>query len=178
MFERFTERSLKVMALANGHAQRLKHASIGTEHILLGLAEEGSGVGANAMKHLGVDFQKMRDEVERLVKPTGGKASLKSMLASALARLSASTPVLITTRRPWSLRICIKHQQTHTGKKVIEYAIEEARNLNHRYIGTEHLLLGLVRDETCIAATAIRNVGLDLQDVRRSILNLIQAPKS
>ena len=115
MFERFTDRARKVMALANQEAQRFNHEYIGTEHILLGLVKEGSGVGANVLKNLDVDLRKVRLEVEKLVK---------------------SGPDMVTMG---------KLPQTPRAKKVIEYAIEEARNLNHNYVGTEHLLLGLLR---------------------------------
>ena len=116
MFERFTDRARKVMALANQEAQRFNHEYIGTEHILLGLVKEGSGVGANVLKNLDVDLRKVRLEVEKLVK---------------------SGPDMVTMG---------KLPQTPRAKKVIEYAIEEARNLNHNYVGTEHLLLGLLRE--------------------------------
>ena len=121
MFERFTDRARKVMALANQEAQRFNHEYIGTEHILLGLVKEGSGVGANVLKNLDVDLRKVRMEVEKLVK---------------------SGPDMVTMG---------KLPQTPRAKKVIEYAIEEARNLNHNYVGTEHLLLGLLRSPARIA---------------------------
>ncbi len=122
MFERFTDRARKVMALANQEAQRFNHEYIGTEHILLGLVKEGSGVGANVLKNLDVDLRKVRMEVEKLVK---------------------AGPDMVTMG---------KLPQTPRAKKVIEYAIEEARNLNHNYVGTEHLLLGLLREHDGVAA--------------------------
>src|SRR4030042_7216391 len=112
MFERFTDRARKVMALANQEAQRFNHEYIGTEHILLGLVKEGSGVGATVLKNLDVDIKKLRLEVEKQVK-TG--------------------PDMVTMG---------KLPQTPRAKKVIEYAIEEARSLNHNYVGAENLLLG------------------------------------
>ena len=125
MFERFTDRARKVMALANQEAQRFNHEYIGTEHILLGLVKEGSGVGANVLKNLDVDLRKVRLEVEKLVK---------------------SGPDMVTMG---------KLPQTPRAKKVIEYAIEEARNLNHNYVGTEHLLLGLLREHDGVAAQVL-----------------------
>jgi ATP-dependent Clp protease ATP-binding subunit ClpC len=145
MFERFTDRARKVMALANQEAQRFNHEYIGTEHILLGLVKEGSGVGANVLKNLGVDLRKVRLEVERLVK---------------------SGPEMVTMG---------KLPQTPRAKRVIEYAIEEARNLNHNYVGTEHLLLGLLREQDGVAAQVLMNLGLRLEDVREEVLNLLGA---
>src|SRR5438552_361107 len=145
MFERFTDRARKVMALANQEAQRFNHEYIGTEHILLGLVKEGSGVGANVLKNLDVDLRKVRLEVEKLVK---------------------AGPEMVTMG---------KLPQTPRAKKVIEYAIEEARNLNHNYVGTEHLLLGLLREHDGVAAQVLRNLGLKLEEVREEVLNLLGA---
>jgi ATP-dependent Clp protease ATP-binding subunit ClpC len=145
MFERFTDRARKVMALANQEAQRLNHEYIGTEHVLLGLVKEGSGVGATVLKQLDVDLRKVRMEVEKLVK---------------------SGPDMVTMG---------KLPQTPRAKKVIEYAIEEARNLGHNYVGTEHLLLGLLREQDGVAAQVLINLGLKLEDVREEVLNLLGA---
>ena len=133
------------MALANQEAQRFNHEYIGTEHILLGLVKEGSGVGANVLKNLDVDLRKVRVEVEKLVK---------------------SGPEMVTMG---------KLPQTPRAKKVIEYAIEEARNLNHNYVGTEHLLLGLLREHDGVAAQVLMNLGLKLEEVREEVLNLLGA---
>ncbi|MFC1676946.1 ATP-dependent Clp protease ATP-binding subunit [Planctomycetota bacterium] len=145
MFERFTDRARKVMALANQEAQRFNHEFIGTEHILLGLVKEGSGVGATVLKNLDVDIKKLRIEVEKLV-PNG--------------------PDMVTMG---------KLPQTPKAKKVIEYAIEEARALNHNYVGTEHILLGLLREADGIAAQVLMSIGLKLEDVRQEVLNLLGA---
>jgi ATP-dependent Clp protease ATP-binding subunit ClpC len=145
MFERLTDRARKVMALANQEAQRFNHEYIGTEHILLGLVKEGSGVGANVLKNLDIDLRKVRLEVEKLVK---------------------SGPDMVTMG---------KLPQTPRAKKVIEYAIEEARNLNHNYVGTEHLLLGLLREHDGVAAQVLMNLGLKLEEVREEVLNLLGA---
>ncbi len=133
------------MALANQEAQRFNHEYIGTEHILLGLVKEGSGVGANVLKNLDVDLRKVRLEVEKLVK---------------------SGPDMVTMG---------KLPQTPRAKKVIEYAIEEARNLNHNYVGTEHLLLGLLREHEGVAAQVLMNLNLKLEEVREEVLNLLGA---
>ncbi|CAN5697108.1 ATP-dependent Clp protease ATP-binding subunit [soil metagenome] len=145
MFERFTDRARKVMALANQEAQRFNHEYIGTEHILLGLVKEGSGVGANVLKNLDIDLRKVRLEVEKLVRPG---------------------PEMVTMG---------KLPQTPRAKKVIEFAIEEARNLNHNYVGTEHLLLGLLREHDGVAAQVLMNLGLKLDQVREEVLNLLGA---
>ncbi len=145
MFERFTERARKVMALANQEAQRFNHEYIGTEHILLGLLKEGSGVGPNVLKNLDVDLHKVRMEVEKRVK---------------------AGPDMVTMG---------KLPQTPRAKKVLEYAVEEARNLNHNYIGTEHLLLGLLREQDGVAAQVLMNLGLKLDEVREEVLKLLGA---
>ncbi len=145
MFERFTDRARKVMALANQEAQRFNHDIIGTEHILLGLVKEGSGVGATVLKNFDVDIKKLRLEVEKHVK---------------------SGPDMVTMG---------KLPQSPRAKKVIEYAIEEARALNHNYVGTEHILLGLLRESEGIAAQVLLGLGLKLEEVRQEILNLLGA---
>ncbi len=143
MYERFTDRARKVMQLANQEAQRFNHEYIGTEHILLGLVKEGSGVAANVLKNLDVDLRKIRIEVEKIVQ-TG--------------------PDMVTMG---------KLPQTPRAKKVIEYAMDEARNLNHNYVGTEHLLLGLLREQEGVAAQVLMNLGMKLEDVRDEVLNLL-----
>lgn len=143
MYERFTDRARKVMQLANQEAQRFNHEYIGTEHILLGLIKEGSGVAANVLKNLDVDLRKIRLEVEKLVQ---------------------SGPDMVTMG---------KLPQTPRAKKVIEYSMEEARNLNHNYVGTEHILLGLLREQEGVAAQVLMNLGLRLEDVREEVLNLL-----
>ena len=105
------------MQLANQEAQRLNNEYIGTEHILLGLVKEGSGVAANVLKNLGVDLRKIRLEVEKLIQP--------GLHAVATGNLP----------------------QTPRAKRVIEYSMEEARNLNHNYVGSEHILLGVLREQ-------------------------------
>jgi ATP-dependent Clp protease ATP-binding subunit ClpC len=143
MYERFTDRARKVMQLANQEAQRFNHEYIGTEHILLGLIKEGSGVAANVLKNLDVDLRKIRLEVEKLVQ---------------------SGPDMVTMG---------KLPQTPRAKKVIEYSMEEARILNHNYVGTEHILLGLLREQEGVAAQVLMNLGLKLEEVREEVLNLL-----
>ena len=143
MYERFRDRARKVMQLANQEAQRFNHEYVGTEHLLLGLVKEGSGVAANVLKNLDVDLRKIRVEVEKIVQ---------------------SGPDMVTMG---------KLPQTPRAKKVIEYAIEEARNLNHNYVGTEHLLLGLLREQEGVAAQVLMNLNLKLEEVREEVLNLL-----
>src|SRR6187399_2309399 len=145
MYERFTDRARKVMQLANQEAQRFNHEYIGTEHILLGLVKEGSGVAANVLKNLDIDLRKIRLEVEKIVQtgPGGDQVVLGKL------------------------------PHTPRAKKVIEYSVEEARNLNHNYVGTEHLLLGLLREQEGVAAQVLMNLGLKLEDVREEVLNLL-----
>jgi len=133
------------MQLANQEAQRFNHEYIGTEHILLGLVKEGSGVAANVLKNLDVDLRKIRLEVEKIVQtgPGGDQVVLGKL------------------------------PHTPRAKKVIEYSVEEARNLNHNYVGTEHLLLGLLREQEGVAAQVLMNLGLKLEDVREEVLNLL-----
>jgi ATP-dependent Clp protease ATP-binding subunit ClpA len=146
MFERFTDRARKVMALANQEAQRFNHEYIDTEHILLGLVKEGCGAGASVLRNLNVDMdlKKIRREVEKLVN---------------------SGPVMVTMG---------KLPHTPLAKKVIEYAIEEARSLNHNYVGTEHLLLGLLHEiKGSVAFLVLTNLGLKQEQVRNEILKLL-----
>ncbi len=145
MFERFTDRSRKIMALANQEAQRFNSEHIGTEHILLGLLKEGSGRGANALKNFGIDLRQVRLEVEKLVK---------------------SGYEMVTMG---------KLPQTPRAKKVLEYSVEEARNLNHNYVGTEHVLLGLVREQDGVAAQVLMNLGVNLDNIRAEVLSMLGA---
>ncbi len=148
MYERFTDRARKVLQLANQEAQRLNHEYIGTEHILLGLVKEGSGVASNVLKNLDVDLTKIRREVEKLV--------------------NQGTDMIAMGKLP----------QTPRAKKAIEYAMDEARTLGHSYVGTEHLLLGLLREEEGVAAQVLENLGLSLERVRNEILELIGNSKN
>lgn len=144
MYERFTDRARKVMQLANQEAQRFNHDYVGTEHILLGLLKEGSGVAANVLRNLlNIDLEKIRAEVLKLVQPGPDMPTMGKL------------------------------PHTPRAKKVIEYSLEEARNLNHNYVGTEHLLLGLLREQEGVAAQVLMNLGVRLEDVRREVLNLL-----
>ena len=145
MFDRFTDRAKKVMNLARQEAQRFNHEYLGTEHVLLGLVQEGSGVAANVLKQMGVDLAKIRTEVENIVK-TG--------------------PSMVTMGQlPFTPR----------AKKVLELSLEEASNLGHNYIGTEHLLLGLIKENEGIAAQVLMNLGVKLEEVREEVLDFLGA---
>lgn len=139
-YERFTDRARKVMQFAHQEALRFNHEYVGTEHILLGLIKEGTGVAANILKKLGIDLRAMRLEVEKLV---------------------SSGPDLVTMGRL---------PQTPRAKKAVEYAIQEARRLKHNYVGTEHLLLGLLKEHDGVAAQVLMNLGHKLGDVREEVL--------
>jgi ATP-dependent Clp protease ATP-binding subunit ClpC len=143
MYERFTDRARKVMQLANQEAQRFNHEYIGTEHILLGLIKEGSGVAANVLKNLDIDLRKVRLEIEKLVQ---------------------AGPDLVEMG---------KLPQTPRAKKVIEYAIEESRNLGQNYVGTEHVLLGLIREDEGVASQVLVNLGLKLEYLREEVMNIL-----
>src|SRR5262249_619316 len=129
MYEQFTDRARKVMQLANQEAQRLGHEHICTEDILLGLVKEGAGVAAIVLKNCGIDPHMIRKESEKLVKVSPGRVPVGKL------------------------------PQTPRAKQVIEFAVEESGHLNHGYIGTEHLLLGLIRDEEGVAAKALTSLG-------------------
>ncbi len=148
MYERFTDRARKVMQLANQEAQRFNHEWVDTEHLLLGLIKEGSGVAANVLKNLDVDLRKIRLEVEKHV--TDGAESV------TMGKLP----------------------QTPGAKRVIEFTMEEARNLNHNYNGTEHLLLGMLREGNGIAAQVLISLGLKCEDVRKEVVSLLGPDES
>ncbi|OGW93059.1 MAG: hypothetical protein A3G36_02055 [Omnitrophica bacterium RIFCSPLOWO2_12_FULL_45_13] len=143
MFNRFTERARKVILLAKEEAKRFNHDYIGTEHILLGLVREGEGVAAAVLASFGLTPDKIRIEVEKLVQP--GPTTV----------ISGDLPF------------------TPKAKKVMELATEEARALGHNYIGTEHLLLGLIREGEGVASQVLMNLGLELEKVRGEVMNLL-----
>ncbi len=148
MFDRFTDRAKKVMSFARQEAMKFNHEYIGTEHILLGLVQEGSGVAANVLKNMTIDLEKIRHEVEKIVK-TG--------------------PSMVTMGQlPFTPR----------AKKVLELSLEEASQLSHNYIGTEHLLLGLIRENEGIAAQVLMNLGVKLEEVRDEVLEFLGASEN
>jgi len=139
----FTERVRKVLAAARDEAARLHHEYVGTEHILLGILREGEGVAAAVLANLTIDRTALRLSVEQAI--TAGKAS-------------STGPDLPYTSR---------------AKKVLELAMNEARDMNHSYVGTEHLLLGLLREDKGIAAQVLRDFGATTEQVRSETLRLL-----
>lgn len=150
MFERFTERARKVMNIARQEAQRLKSEFIGTEHVLLGIIQEGGGVAAKVLKKLNVDVNKTVQEVEKLVTPP------------------ASPPTSTLGQLPFSPR----------AKRVFELSAEAMTQLGHDVVGTEHLLLGLLKENEGIAAQVLTNLGLKLDEVRDATLEILGADVS
>jgi ATP-dependent Clp protease ATP-binding subunit ClpA len=147
MYDKFTDRARKTMQLANQEAQRLCHEYIGTEHILLGLIKEGSGVAANVLKNLDIDLRRVRMEVERIIQ--------------------AGPDCVIMGKLP----------NTPRAQKVLEYAVKEAEELRHNYVGTEHLLLGMIREGEGVAAEVFRKLNVKQENVRQGILNLVGGEK-
>jgi ATP-dependent Clp protease ATP-binding subunit ClpC len=148
MFNRFTERARKVLVLAKEEARRFNHDYIGTEHILLGLIREGEGVACAVLQNLGIDLERLRIEIEKLISP-GSSASVLGDI-------------------PFTPR----------AKKALELAAEEAHNLGHNYIGTEHILLGLLREGEGLASQVIFSLGVDLRKIREEISALLGGGQS
>jgi len=143
MSNRFTERAQRVILIAQEEAKRLNHDYVGTEHLLLGLSALGEGVAAQVLANLGIDLRRLRAEVEKIV-GTGDN-------------------ILLLGEIPF----------TPQAKKVLEFAVEEAQNLGHNYVGTEHILLGLIRQEEGVAARVLENLGVSLETVREEVINLL-----
>ena len=145
MIDRFTDRARKVIMYGKQEAQRLGHNFLGTEHILLGLVKEGTGVAANVLKALGVDLKRIRAEVERLVQSDPASSEAQQVKPTGEPRY------------------------TPRAKRVLELSMDEARGLGQSYIGTEHLLLGLLREGQGVAAQVLLNLGLKLETVREEV---------
>ncbi|HXS08802.1 MAG TPA: ATP-dependent Clp protease ATP-binding subunit [Candidatus Krumholzibacteria bacterium] len=143
MQDRFTDRVRKVIYYARDEAARLQHDYIGTEHLLLGIVREGEGIAAKVLAKLELDFEQIQQAVENMVKSTGGTLTIGEI--------------------PFTPR----------AKRVLELAIEEARLLGHNYVGTEHLLLGLIREGEGVAAQVLAELGVDRKRVREEVLKLL-----
>ncbi len=145
MFDKFTNRAKQVIKLAKKEAQRLNHNYLGTEHVLMGLLKLGQGVAVNVLRNLNIDFDTVRSEVEKLV--------------------------------GYGPEIQVYGDPSLTGKvkKVFEYANEEAATLNHNYVGTEHLLLGLLRQSDGVAAHVLENLNVNLKEVRKEVLKELES---
>jgi ATP-dependent Clp protease ATP-binding subunit ClpC len=146
MFKRFTERARRVIILAREEAEKYHHEYLGTEHILLGMLKDGGGIAITVLQKSGLTIEQIRAEVER--------------------HLPRNANALIVGEIPF----------TPKAKKVLEYGVEEARLMGHNYIGTEHLLLGLLKEKEGIAAKVLNNMGVRLVETREKILNLLQEP--
>ena len=146
MFERFTEKAIKVIMLAQEEARRLGHNFVGTEQVLLGLIGEGTGVAAKTLKSMGVNLKDARAEVEKI----NGRGS-----------------GFVAVEIPFTPR----------AKRVLELSWDEARQLGHNYIGTEHLLLGLIREGEGVAARVLENLGVDLNKVRSNVIKMLGESK-
>ena len=145
MYERLTDRARDVIRLARREARKLNHRRVGLEHLLLGLLKEQRGVAANVLKNLAVDLRNGRREVERLIRPgADGEPVAKS-------------------------RVPLGPE----AKRVIEHAANEARGFNHNYIGTEHLLLGLLREQDGVAFDVLRELHLTREGVRREVAGIL-----
>ena len=142
MFERFTEKAIKVIMVAQEEARRLGHNFVGTEQILLGLIGEATGVAAKVLKSMGVTLKDARVEVEKVIGRGSG---------------------FVAVEIPFTPR----------AKRVLELSLEEARQLGHNYIGTEHLLLGLIREGEGVAARVLENLGVDLAKVRTQVIRML-----
>jgi len=145
MNDRFTQRVRKVLFLARDEAGRLQHEYIGTEHLLLGIIREGEGIAANVLRRLGIDFERIQKEIEATVSPMNGPVSIGEI--------------------PFTPR----------AKKVLELSIDEARLHNHNYVGTEHLLLALIREGEGIAADVLSRLGADHETVKREVMKALGA---
>ncbi len=142
MFERFTEKAIKVIMLAQEEARRLGHNFVGTEQVLLGLIGEGTGIAAKTLKSMGVNLKDARVEVEKIIGRGSG---------------------FVAVEIPFTPR----------AKRVLELSWDEARQLGHNYIGTEHLLLGLIREGEGVAARVLENLGVDLNKVRSNVVKML-----
>jgi len=145
MFDRFTERARKVLLLAREEAKGFNHDYIGTEHILLGLIKEGQGVASAVLQNLGLSLERIRLEIEKKV-------------------ASGS-----------DIEVMGEIEFTPRAKRVIELAMEEARRFGHNYIGTEHLLLGLLLEEEGVAANVLNSLGVSLSKIQKEIMQLLGA---
>ncbi len=146
MFERFTEKAIKVIMLAQEEARRLGHNFVGTEQVLLGLIGEGTGVAAKTLKSMGVNLKDARTEVEKIIGRGSG---------------------FVAVEIPFTPR----------AKRVLELSWDEARQLGHNYIGTEHLLLGLIREGEGVAARVLENLGVDLNKIRSNVVKILGESK-
>ncbi|MFH1994413.1 MAG: Clp protease N-terminal domain-containing protein, partial [Nitrospinota bacterium] len=148
MFDRFTERARRVVVLAREEAERFNHEYLGTEHLLLGIVKEGGGVAVSVIQRLGVDLDYVKNEFDR--------------------RYPVVSNMIVAGDIPF----------TTMARKVLEFAIEDAKDLGHNYVGTEHLLLGLMRGEDSLAYRILNGCGLTYQGVRKEVTAVLLEPAS
>ncbi|MBI2875457.1 MAG: AAA family ATPase, partial [Candidatus Tectomicrobia bacterium] len=146
MFKRFTERARRVIILAREEAERNQHEFLGTEHILLGILKDGGGIAITTLQKIGLNLERLKLELKKNMPKSSSPAPVGEI--------------------PFSPR----------AKKVLEYAVEEAKSMGHNYIGTEHLLLGLIREKEGVASKVLASMGVRLSDAREQTLNLLQEP--
>ena len=144
MFDKFTNRAKQVIKLAKKESQRLNHNYLGTEHVLLGLLKLGQGIAVNVLRNMNLSYDIIRAEIEKIV---GFGPEMQTYADPAL---------------------------TGKVKKVFEFANEEAANLNHNYVGTEHLLLAILRQTDGVAAQVLENMGVDLKEIRKEVLKELE----
>ena len=161
----FTERVRKVLMHAREEASALHHEYVGTEHMLLGLCTESEGVAAAAMSSLGLNSGAVRELVLKTVQP--GKADVSADTAESGGILGAIADSIGLGRQRFDL------PYTSRAKKVLEMSMSEARDLSHSYVGTEHLLLGLMREEKGIAAQVLTSMGATISGVRAEVIKLL-----
>lgn len=147
MHERFSDRARRAMALANQEAVRLKHDYLAPAHVFLGILAKGEGVGATVLRNVAVNLDELRDEVARLLQP-GSKAVHQTKMA-----------------------------QSDETRKMLSLAIDEARKLGHNYIGTEHLLLGMLREGTNVPASVLSKRGVNVERLREEITTILRTSK-
>jgi ATP-dependent Clp protease ATP-binding subunit ClpA len=158
----FTERVRKCLQLAREEAATLRHEYVGTEHLLLGMCAEGGGVAEAALTNLGVDLEDVRNAILQTVKP-GQADGVNDTSPGILSAIASSIGFQDRHDLPYTSR----------AKKALELAMMEARHLNHSYVGTEHLLLGLLREEKGIAAQVLTSMGMTVAGVREEVVRLL-----
>jgi ATP-dependent Clp protease ATP-binding subunit ClpC len=158
--ERFTQRARRVLSLAHQEAERMRQNTIGTEHLLLGLIREEGGVAGRVLRELGLEAARVQEIVERLTGP-GSAGNTQLELGQAMSSAGGTA-----TQKPGGL--------TPGTQQVLEYAVDEARRMGHHYIGTEHLLLGLVRYGEGIAMDVLRKLGVTPEQIRRQTRRVLQ----
>ncbi|MGH2498082.1 MAG: Clp protease N-terminal domain-containing protein [Ktedonobacteraceae bacterium] len=163
-YKHFTERARKAMALATNEAQRLGHNYVGTEHLLLGLAREGEDVAARVLSSFNFDLAQARAQILAILK----QGQERSPLASKIKMAISQAEIVMAGRQS---------VLTQRAKKVIEMGVKEAQELGQHYIGTEHLLLGIIREGEGLAVMVLKQMGIGLQELRAKTFETMEAPE-